>query len=413
MSSHPRDGCSLRSEFTRALARDRWGPPALIAFLTFLVFLPGVFGDFLLWDDDKNYLDHLSWRGLGPRQLVWMFTSFHMGHYHPLTWLTLGVDYVLWGMNPVGYHLTSLLLHSATAVAFFFVARRLIALGTDDRVGEAALRIGAAGAALLFGVHPLRAESVVWLSERRDTLSGLFYVLSVLAYLRWVDAGGRRRWYWTAVTLFACGLLSKALVVTLPVVLVILDVFPLRRLGGAAGWFGRTAWPVWTEKLPFAVLALAGTVVAFVARAPLGAAPSIYDVDAMSRVIISVYGLTFYVWKTLFPFGLSPLYELPSYLYLLAPWLLASYAFVASASVTAVVVRRRWPAFTAAACAYVVTLLPIIGIVQSGPQITADRYTYLACLGWAIVFGAGLAWLAQRCVRRGPGWRASGVAPAA
>jgi cytochrome c-type biogenesis protein CcmH/NrfG len=387
-----------------------WGPLALVAGLTFLTFLPGIFGDFLRWDDDKNYLDHSQWRGLGPRQLAWMLTAFQMGHYHPLTWLTLGADYVLWGMNPVAYHVTSLLLHTATVVAFSFVARRLIALGMAGRVGKAALLIGATGAALLFGVHPLRVESVVWLSERRDTVSGLFYVLTVLAYLKWIDGVGRRRWYWVAVALFACGLLSKALVVTLPAVLVILDVFPLRRLGGAAGWIGRAVRPVWVEKLPFTVLAVAGATVAFLARAPLGAAPSLYDIDGVSRAIISMYGFAFYIWKTVFPFGLSPLYELPSYLYVLAPWLVSSYVFVAVTTVGAVVARRRWPAITAAACAYGVTLLPIVGIVQSGPQITADRYTYLACLGWAVVAGAGIAWLAEHWTRGVTGWRWSGVA---
>jgi len=397
----------------------RGGPPALVALVTVLAFLPGVFGEFVRWDDDRNYLDQLQFRGLGPRHLSWMFTVFHMGHYHPLTWLTIGADYVLWGMNPLGYHLTSLLLHTGTAVTFFFVAHRLIHLGMAGVLREPALTIGAAGAALLFAVHPLRVESVVWLSERRDVLSGLFYMLAVLAYLKAVEGDGapqpgRRAgawgWYWAALVFFACGLLSKALVLSLPLVLVILDVFPLRRLGGAVGWTGPQARRVWMEKLPFAALALGGAVLAFAARAPLNAAPGLVEFDLVARAVVSAYGLAFYVWKTVWPVGLSPLYEMPIYLYLLSPVLVASYIGVVGLGVAAIVARRRWPAFTAAACAYAVTLAPVIGVVQSGPQITADRYTYLACLGWAVLLGGGVAWCADRWLSRAPGRRWCGAA---
>jgi len=395
-----------------------------VALLSILAFLPGVFGQFVGWDDDRNFLDLPSYRGVGVRQLSWMFTAFQMGHYTPLTWITLGADYVLWGMNPFGYHVTSLVLHAATAAMFLFVSRRLIQAGMDGRIGDAALRIGAAGAALLFAIHPLRVESVVWLSERRDVLSGLFYMLTVLAYLKAVDRrpgtdGAVSRvswgWYWASIALFLGALLSKALVVSLPVVLLIIDVYPLRRLGPAgdtrrvAAWLGSSARRVWIEKVPFFLLGLAGAAVAFAARAPLRAAPGLEEFDVVARLAVCMYGLAFYLWKTVYPINLSPLYEMPAYLNLLSPVFIASGLVVSALFVLAFIVRRRWPAFTAAWCAYVVTLFPVIGVVQSGPQITADRYTYLACLAWALLGGAGLAWCAEVWLSRAPRWRPAGA----
>lgn len=384
----------------------------------FVVFLPGVFGEFLNWDDDKNFTEHPHYRGLGLPQLSWMFTAFHMGHYTPLTWLTLGGDYLLWGMNPRGYHLTSLLLHAATAIGFLFVSRRLVRAGLGGAAGDPAVRIGAAAAALIFAVHPLRVESVVWLSERRDVVSGLFYMLTVLAYLRATDERpgsepGRSApgWYWAAVALFICALLSKALVVTLPLVLIILDIYPLRRLGGAAGWTGPVARRIWIEKAPFLVLGAAGSILAFLARAPLGAAPGLDQFAVVSRAATSVYGLAFYLWKTVYPLHLSPLYEMPPSISLLSAWLVASTIAVLSLALLAVAGGRRWPAFTAASFAYLVTLTPVLGVVQSGPQITADRYSYLACLGWAVLFGGGLAWCAERWMSRSHGrlWHAAAL----
>ena len=177
-----------------------------------------------------------------------MFTTFHMGHYIPLTWMTFGLDYLLWGLTPSGYHLTNILFHSATALACYCLSFRLLRAALQE-VAESDLRIGAALAALLFAVHPLRAESVAWITERRDVVSGLFYVLSVIAYLKAVDGTDRvrPRWYWTSVGLFAGGLLSKSIVVSLPVVLLALDVYPLHRLGGARGWQRPS---VWLEKVP-------------------------------------------------------------------------------------------------------------------------------------------------------------------
>src|SRR2546426_7955163 len=142
-----------------------------------------------------------------------------MGLYIPLTWMTLGLDYLLWGMNPVGYHLTSLLLHAANAVVFFFLVRRLLTLALPSPSERGyALPVAAGFAALVFAIHPLRVESVAWATERRDVLSGLFYLVTILVYLRACEGGARGRgWYWLSVAVFVGALPSKSTVGELPI----------------------------------------------------------------------------------------------------------------------------------------------------------------------------------------------------
>src|SRR2546425_399213 len=218
----------------------RWLAPVLVALVTFAAFLPALQNQFVSFDDDKNFLDNPHYRGLAWTHLRWMWTT-HLGHYIPLTWMTLGLDYLLWGMNPVGYHLTSLLLHAANAVVFFFVVCRILTLALPAP-SERSHALTAGFAALVFAIHPLRVESVAWVTERRDVLSGLFYLSAILIYLRASGRGERGRgWYWLSVAVFVLALLSKSMVVNLPVVLLILDVYPLRRLGGAVGWWSEPA----------------------------------------------------------------------------------------------------------------------------------------------------------------------------
>ncbi|HLB76193.1 MAG TPA: tetratricopeptide repeat protein [Candidatus Dormibacteraeota bacterium] len=377
-----------------------WLVPVLIALLTLAVFLPTLQNQFAVyWDDDKNLLDNYHYRGLGSSQLRWMFTAFHMGHYIPLTWMTFGLDYLLWGMKPVGYHLTSLLLHATNAVVFYFVARRLLALALPGPVERcpAALALSAASAALLFALHPLRVESVAWATERRDVLSGLFYLLTILAYLRACQPGARDRgWYWGSVALFACALLSKSMAVSLPVVLLVLDLYPLRRLGGARGWWGESARGVYVEKIPFVLLAGATSALAFLALLRLHNMAPLEDLGVPGRLAISAYGVSFYLWKTLVPFNLSPLYELRAEVNLWATPFILSYGVVLALTALALALRRRLPGLPAVWLAYVVILLPVLGIFQNGLQIAADRYTYLAGLGWAILAGAGLLYFWQK-----------------
>lgn len=385
-----------------------WLLPLLVGIVTFIVFWPALANGFI-WDDRGNLVDNPHYRGLGWSQLKWMFSSFLLGHYQPLSWVTLGLDYLIWGMNPFGYHLTNLLLHVANAVAFYFLARRLLTLGlpvTAPRRDQA-IRIAAAAAALLFAIHPLRAESVAWVTERRDVLSGLLLLCTLLFYLRAAgaaDAASRLRGLGLALLCYVLSLLSKAAGITLPAVLLVLDVYPLRRLGPGR-WFSLEARRVWGEKLLFAAAALPFAVLALLAQQHAGALRPLAEHGIPARAAQAFFGIAFYLWKTVVPRRLSPLYELPpNFDPRDWPFLLSGLVVIAL-SVAFILLRNRWPAGLAAWACYIAVLSPVLGIAQSGVQIAADRYTYLSCLPWAILAGAGVsyAWGLRSAGRIGRG----------
>jgi tetratricopeptide (TPR) repeat protein len=362
-----------------------------VAVITMAAFLPTLRNDFVDFDDARNFVMNPAYRGLGLAQLKWMFTSAHMGHYIPLTWITLGLDYTLWGMNPAGYHFTSLVLHVITAALFYGVAYRVICAATRD-TGSWPAAAGALLAALVFAVHPLRVESVAWITERRDVLSGAFFMATLLAWFRAIEHE-RIRWRWYAVSLilFTCALLSKVITLTLPAVLIVLDVYPFGRLGGAQGWWTRRARAIYAEKIPFAVIGIAAGTAAFVVVASTVRNMASYaNLGVAERAAISIFSLAFYVGKTLLPTSLSPLYDLRLPVEPLAVRYVGAAGVVVAMSALAVVLRHRARWFGVAWAAYVTMSLPVLGLLQNGPQVAADRYTYLACLPWALVAG-GLA----------------------
>ena len=371
-------------------------------------------GGFQQWDDVVLLVDNPAYRGLGWSNLKWMFTTNLMGHYMPLTWITYGLDYVVWGLNPYGYHLTNIVLHAANAALVYLVAQRLFRIVWPDTsaAGVDGLRIAAALAALVFGVHPLRVESVAWITERRDVLSGFFFLLAVLMYLRACEVESRdgRPWskfYWAAVGTFVLALLSKSMAVTLPVVLLVLDVYPLRRLRpGARGWLTPGPWRIWQEKLPFLLVGAVVSAVAF--RALLGgaAATSWERLGLPERVAISAYSVAFYLRKTLVPLGLSPLYELSLPVHMFDRRFLVSGVVVLFITLAALASRRRWPGLLAVWTCYVVMLLPVAGIFHNGHQIAADRYSYLPGVGWALLAGGAVVVASRRLRRARSGRRA-------
>src|SRR5207253_4967000 len=206
----------------------RLRPPLVVSALApLVVFAPSVGNDFVDWDDNLSFVTNPDYRGLGWSQLRWMLTDTVTGHYIPITWMTLGLDYVLWGMNPAGYHLTNLVLHALNTVAFALIAIRLLRLARP-RTGETALWAGTVTAALFFSLHPLRAETVAWVTERRGLLSAFFTLVTALTYVRMAAAEGapRRRWLAVSVGSYAMALASKAAVVPLPLVLLLMDGRP-------------------------------------------------------------------------------------------------------------------------------------------------------------------------------------------
>ena len=378
---------------------DHWIIPIALAAAALLAFSSALWNEFVEWDDPVLFTKNQAYRGLGWSQIRWMFTTTLMGHWVPLTWLSHGLDYLLWGLHPAGYHLVNLLLHAANAALFYFLARRLLATATH--VSDVALRVGAVCASLFFTLHPLRVESVAWATERRDVLSGLFYLLTLLAYLKACDESGPRRVKLLAssVLFYALAFASKAIVMTLPLVLVLLDVYPLRRLDTDwRTWTSRASRRVWREKLPYLVIALVGGAVAYYAQHRFFT--SFDRLGWSTRPAVVLYGVWFYVAKTAFPLGLSPLYELPFRISLLDPKFLFPAIGVTVTTAAVLLLRRRWPAGLAAWLYYGIVLGPVAGVTHAGYQLAHDRYSYLSCLGWAVLVGAGAGAVAQAQIAR-------------
>jgi Tfp pilus assembly protein PilF len=396
--SVPADGACTHEAARVSLVR--WSI-VVVALIGFVAFLPALDANFVNWDDDVSFLLNHHYRGLGPAQLRWMFTTTLLGHWSPLTWLTWSVNYAVNGIQPFGYHLLSLLLHVVNIALFAVVARRLLALGFGMAPSSVAIVAGATLAALAFGVHPLRAESVAWISGRRDVLCASFYLAATLAYLRGV-AGDRRissGWCAISIATFAAALLAKASAMTLPLTLLLLDVYPLRRR--------HLGWPTMLiEKLPYAVLAAAAAVMALIARQEGGSITDYTRYGLGARIALSAYTFCFYPWKSLWPTGLTAGYELPVQISLLEPRF--AVALVAVVAITGLLIffRRGWPGGLAAWLASMIVLAPVSGTVHSGVQLVADRYSYLSCFGFAILAGAALVW----AIRRGATRAAAAVA---
>ena len=280
---------------------DQWVVGLVLVLATFAVFFPALSNQFVNWDDDLMLVDNPYYRGLGWVQLRWMFSTFHAGHYQPLSWITLGLDYLLWGLDPFGYHLTNLILHAANTVIFYLVCRRLFTriFVTAREAARWALDSSAALAALFFALHPLRVESVVWATERRDVLSGGFFLLAIFSYLRAHESAApslKSRYRWLALA-FAAQLLSlmaKATAITLPLVLIILDIYPLQRLRGTVrSWFDTDSRRMLGEKLPFLLLSVIFGLAALWAQHATGALRPVQQYFFSYRVGQAFYGICF------------------------------------------------------------------------------------------------------------------------
>ena len=361
------------------------GAALLVAALAVLPFLPSLNGQFLNWDDGINFVTNSGFRGLGWTQLHWMATTTLLGHWVPLTWLSLGVNYALGGLDPWGYHAGNVLLHSANAAVFYLVARRLLRAAWGAAVPEAALTGGALFAALIFAVHPLRVESVAWITERRDLLSGFFFLLAVWSYLRAVSEAPAPRPGWRALSLaaFAAALASKASTLMLPAVLLLLDLYPLGRRARGLGVLAR-------EKVAYVALAALAGVIALIALRSGWAMTSYGEVGLPGRLALMTFSFTFYPWKWLWPVGLSPMYELPYTVRLLESRFLAPLAIFPLVTLALIAVRRRWPAGLAAWVYSALMVLPVSGAAHAGFQMAADRYSYLSGLGFALLAGGAL-----------------------
>lgn len=358
--------------------RKRWGWLLLSALIVGGVYARLLRCGFLLYDD-PDYVTantHL-FDGITLHSLRWALTATHSCNWHPLTWFSHLLDVQLYWFNPVGHHLTSLLLHDGNFLLLATLLWRLTgAFGKSLTV------------ALLFALHPLHVESVAWIAERKDVLSAFFWLLTLHLYIWYMREGGKGR-YLLALLSFSLGLMAKPMVVTLPVILLILDYWPLNRTASSAAAPAVPLRRLVLEKLPFFILAALVGVVTYAVQSKGGAV----DLTSQSLPVNAGNALisyATYLVKTCWPVGLSFIYPFHPDL-VTAPRVAAAVLLLGAVSVPVAFAPRQHRYLAAGWLWYLVTLLPVIGFVRVGDQALADRYTYLPLIGIFImvVWGGG------------------------
>lgn len=363
-------------------------PGLIAAIVTLLVYLPALSNGFVNWDDQRYVYENVLIRSIDLNFIKTIFTTIQVSNWHPLTMLSYAVDFSLWGENPLGYHLENVILHAINTFLAGLLAARLV---EARAVGSGTFRfVAALTTALLFGLHPMHVESVAWVSERKDVLSGLFFILCLLAWLGYQRRKSASSYALTFI-FFVLALMSKPMAVTLPVVLLIIDIYPLERFSKEG--FGKIV----LEKVPFFAASLLLGVITIIAQEGSGALRSL-DTDPMGlRVLTAFRGFVFYLWKLIVPAGLAPYYPHPLERVITNFEYWGSIAIFISITIAAVYAfRRGHKAFPAAWAFFVITLLPVIGIIQVGRQAAADRYIYIPAIAVFMLAGAAVASVAER-----------------
>ena len=364
-----------------------WLAVGLVVITTVTYSAVGTFGSINL--DDAAYvygnaevIQGLTWSGV-----QWAFTNGHAGNWHPLTWLSHMLDVQLLGLQPGPHHLVNLLLHVVnTLLLFGFLHRATGAAGRSALV------------AALFAVHPLHVESVVWISERKDVLSTLFFMLTLWAYAAYAHKQTLSR-YMAVFLLLGLGLMAKPMLVTLPFVLLLLDVWPLKRFS-FTNWNGAVALRLAVEKIPLFLLVTASSFVTFFVQREWGAVMDLDVAPLNLRLSISIVSYIAYIGHMAWPSDLAALYPYPA---AISIWKSAA-ALVLLLALTgsAIMAVRRFPYVTVGWLWYLGMLVPVIGIVQVGVQAMADRYTYVPLIGLFVV----IAWGGHDLLGRGSKIRA-------
>ncbi len=371
------------------------------AVITAIVYLASLDNGFVNWDDNLYVYDNPGIRALGVGFFKTFVSSSFLNNWTPLTMFTYGLDYAVWGLDPFGYHLTNLVFHVADTFVVGYLASVMVAIAAGpERKGGVGLPVFVGlFTAILFGLHPAHVESVAWVSERKDVVSGLFFLLSILFYIRYAQAapGEKASRYILSLICFFLSVASKPMAVTLPAVLLILDLWPLRRLQSQLS----LVKTIVVEKLPFFAISALIAIVTVAAQKS-----SMASVDVLPlglRFFTAVRAYIFYLYKLLFPVTLAPFYPLEVRFDIYSFEYLGSLiAFTAITIATLASIKKR-PYLFAPWAYFVVTLLPVVGILQAGSQSAADRYTYLPSVGLFILIGAGLWVLVARVVKVNPG----------
>lgn len=362
--------------------------------------VPGA--DFVQWDDDINIYANPYHGGLSWRRIVWMFTDLqYVMYYAPLSWLTLSVIYQFSGLNPVGYHLTSLFLHCLNTLLIYGLIRRLLVLRFPEAHTSGALLVASALGTLLWAVHPLRVEAVAWATGLSHLLAAFFALLSLLFYLNVQSSNlprTRQMFLGLSLVTFVAGILSYPVVMAFPSLLVIIDLLVLRRFAAIPeGPFSRAARQIWFEKTPFFLISAA--VMAFtlyrrthVTSFWVQAAPLEYF-GVAERIMQAFYVWAYYLWRPFFPFSLAPAYSNLATVNPAEPRFLISFAAITLTTLFLVLKWRRFPGLLALWLSYLCLLVPMLGLTEH-PHYTSDRYNYLVSVVMSLLIAVTLirAW---------------------
>jgi len=383
-------------------------PPLVIAILVAAAFFPVLKSGFV-YDDHYNLSDNVRYRGLSLSHLHWMFTTFHDENFHPLVWLSFGLDYTLWGMDAAGYHLTNLIIHICNGLMLYALVIKILrrANHLQEDTWESPLVLGAVAGTLFFALHPLRVEPVSWISARGDLLCAFFYILAILSYLH-ISSGGsnanRSKWIAFSLIFFTFSLLSRAWGITLPVVLIILDYYPLRRFGHHAS--ERVALKnLIAEKTPFIILAIGGGGAAVMAKRVSMLVVSEYGI--LQRTMQAAYALCFYLWKTILPVGLYPYCLLDTGFDPLSIRYTFCFAAITAMTVALAAKATKCPWAISVWLSFAVIVSPLLGFAQVSTIFAADRYTYISCMPFALLVAGGMHHLLTATSTTSSAWSAA------
>lgn len=369
-----------------------------ITVATVAVYWDIVHHQFLQWDDMLYIHNNKHIQSLTTDNLFWMFTNFDVGNWHPLTWLTLAFDFKIWGYNPVAFKFVNVSIHIVNSILVYYLTFSVLQLaqhnyhsnnnGLFSRIAGHELSIASFLAALLFAIHPQHVESVSWIAERKEVLCGLFFLASMLSYIEYKTTNNNN---WLAVSTLMCffSLMSKPMAVSLPLVLVLIDIYPLKVISKTAS-FKQNVKALFENKLIFFLLSACVSMITLFTQRHGIQGSEYLALD--SRIINACMTIVLYIYKFVWPANLSPFY--PFHPWSSEPNIFSFIPVLAIVTISAILfyLTRKKIYFPAIAALFLlVTLLPVIGLIKVGSQAAADRYTYLPLLSLFVVLGGGFS----------------------
>jgi len=361
------------------------------------------------WDTNSYVTENDNIKSLNWKNLQWMLTSFYLGNWHPLTWLSHAIDYALFGLEPWGHHLTNLIIHCLNTL---LVGILVVFLMTWQKQAEIHLNLvngrillSASLAALLFGIHPQNVESVVWIAERKNLLSQFFLLSGFLCYGFYIKSSSTKIMYYgylATVICFIFALMSKPIAVVFPLILLLIDVYPLHRTSlTVCSKSPRSYFLLILEKTPFLLLSLMVGMITIFAQQTSGYMADTQQLSVSIRLLNAANSSLFYLSKFIFPIGLSPFYPLSNFSkdYQHFSNFIPVIAFFLMTVVCSYLWYKKSYEWLIAWLFYLITLLPVIGLIQVGSQAAADRYAYLSVLPFHILVAIGIATLFCSVVR--------------